>query len=73
MSKHEVSLNPTTLPIGQHFWAKMDGHLVMMMKTKQNDFDVCGPWEGGAGITEFEIIELVGLPKGFSTNDLYYK
>lgn len=56
---------------GAHFWAKMDGKLVMMAKF-DSQFYVCGGWEVPVNVDEFEFIESVSLPKGYSTNDLYY-
>lgn len=68
------------IKIGTHFWAKMDGKLVMMIRAKDHSFRgekheqyfVCGGWEGAFSPHEFELIETVNFPKGYGKNNLYY-
>lgn len=56
---------------GTHFWAKKDGKLVMMMFDGE-EYTVCGPWECAVN-RDFEVIEIVPIPEGYTANDLYYK
>jgi len=65
-------LKSSDLPVGTHFWAMMDGKLVMMMKDRHNDFCVCGPWECPIRENEFEVIEIVNRPAGHKADKLYY-
>jgi len=55
---------------GQHFWAKKDNELVMLMKSDNNDCYPCGGWEGA--FLNFEIIELVEVPKLAKNLNFYY-
>jgi hypothetical protein len=57
---------------GSHFWAKIDGKLVMMMKDIKGDYFVCGPWEGAVQRTDFEFIEEVNPPIKFDGKYFYY-
>ncbi len=58
---------------GTHFWAKMDEEIVMMCRGKYG-FYVCGAWEQPIiSSDEFEFIQAVDLPKGYSVSDLYYQ
>ncbi|NQY42588.1 MAG: hypothetical protein HRT87_04505 [Legionellales bacterium] len=62
------------LKVGDHLWVfhKPTKSLILVAKSKDGGYDVCGPWE--CGIAEFacEIIELVNLPKTHKKTPLYY-
>lgn len=60
------------LPLGTHFWALMDGNLVVIGKEKDGYY-VCGGWECSIREEEFDIIELINFPKGYNAENLYYK
>lgn len=57
---------------GDHFWAILQGKLVVMVQDDYNEFAVCGPWEGLFNDSEFEFIELIKRPKGYEIMKLYY-
>jgi hypothetical protein len=66
------AMGPDKWEPGQHFWAKMDDKLVMMMKSDVDEYHVCGAWECGVRKGEFDVIKVISLPAGFSNTDLYY-
>jgi hypothetical protein len=57
---------------GDHFWAKLDDKLVAMMLDHEGDYLVCGGWECSVRAEEFEFIEMIPLPNGYSVDQLYY-
>ena len=62
----------SNLPVGAHFWATLDGKLVVMMKDRYSKFTVCGPWECPIREGDFEIIEIINRPAGHEADQLYY-
>lgn len=57
---------------GTHFWAKLDGKLVMMCKCK-NGIYVCGEWEDSIYEEDIIVIKVVDFPEGYTADDLYYQ
>ena len=56
---------------GQHLWVKSDNSLIMVMKLN-NWYEVCGAWECGVDPADYEIVELVNVPKGYENFELPY-
>jgi hypothetical protein len=68
-----VFKNKDDLKAGDHFWALIDEQLVMMMMDKEGKHYVCGGWECEINPDDFDIIELIKFPIGYSEESLYYK
>ena len=64
-------INKDDIKEGQHFWA-ISGDEILVIALFRNNFEVCGPWECGIGIDDFEIIELIEVPKGYESKKMYY-
>lgn len=62
----------TRLPEGAHFWALMDGLLVMGGKFG-GEYYVCGGWEGAISENQLSFIQIAEFPEGFNADQLYYK
>jgi hypothetical protein len=56
---------------GQHFWALSNGTL-LIIGLLRGCFEVCGPWECGISSDDFEIVQMIDLPKGHEFTKLYY-
>lgn len=57
---------------GEHFWAEMDGKLVVMICTEtEGRFNVCGEWECSIQPGDFTPLQLIPRPAG-DCRPLYY-
>ena len=56
--------------IGEHFWARMDEGLVVIMLNENGYFYVCGGWE--CPVDNFEFVSKIELPEGFTSQDIYH-
>ncbi|HYH15342.1 MAG TPA: hypothetical protein VD794_08980 [Flavisolibacter sp.] len=66
-------IDANKLPVGTHFWAKMDDHIVVIMKSDDEDtYYVCGGWECALRASDFEVIAVIPFPNGYRTQQLYY-
>jgi len=61
------------MKIGQHFWANYNGLLAVFVKTGEDDYSVCGDWEGSFSEESFAFIENISEPKGFENIKKYYE
>lgn len=64
-------IKASDLPIGTHFWAKMDDKICVIGKM-EDSYQVCGAWECGVDEKYFEVLELIKLPEGHTFKNLYY-
>lgn len=61
------------LKIGDHFWALMDGYLVIIIYEHENEgFYLCGSWECSVKREDFKFIELIKKPAGHENAEFYY-
>lgn len=56
---------------GDHAWAFIAGKLVVVMRVSDG-YEVCGPWECGAGKKVVDLVSRIPRPTGFETTPLYY-
>jgi len=58
---------------GKHYWASNNsGMLLIVLKTSEGEYEVCGDWECGIGENAIEIIEEIKEPKGYEKHKLCY-
>lgn len=55
--------------INKHYWALMNGRLVVVLKNGKDSYSVCGDWEYDVYDKELEILSEIEKPAG----ELYYE
>lgn len=66
-------ITASSLPIGTHFWAKIDREYLILFKMGDDEFYCAGPWECQFREEDFYIIDIVKNPNGVELENLYYK
>lgn len=60
--------------IGDHFWALLDNHLVIMAYEHADEgYYLCGSWEIAVKRSEFQVIEIISKPKGYENVEYYFQ
>jgi len=60
------------IKIGDHCWAISNNELLVVLKTSDRSYEVCGDWELGIGAEQINIIEIINKPIGHENTKLYY-
>ena len=55
---------------GQHFWALLEGELVITVKSNRLFF-ICTSWKSPIAYNELTFIETVNKPKGYEKTEFY--
>ena len=58
--------------VGDHCWAISSGQLLIVLKVKDEYYEVCGDWECGMRPNELNILAVIPRPAGHETTKLYY-
>ncbi len=65
-------LGDADIKIGEHCWALLDGALLVVLKTDEGSYEVCGAWECGVGAHRLQILSIIPRPVGHEITKLYY-
>lgn len=65
-------LKNSDIEINQHLWAMNNSELLIVLKTGNDQYEVCGDWECGIPASELELIEVIKKPAGHAATKLCY-
>jgi hypothetical protein len=60
------------IKIGDHCWALSNNKLIVVLKTTDSVYALCGYWERSVTVEELNIISIIKKPAGHEKTKLFY-